>query len=72
MHQMTLCVETASRRPFLRHEKDQTFFFEFSEVSPGEIVNEAELRIYKERSRKWTHAIFTIEVFRIRQGQDPE
>ena len=69
---MCVCVETASRIPFLRHERDQTFFFEFSEVSPGEMVNGAELRLYKEKSRKWTRATFTVEVFHIRQGQDPE
>lgn len=65
-------VNHASRVPFLRHEKDQTFFFEFGEVSPGELVTGAELRLYKERSRKWTHSLFTVEVFCIRQGQDPE
>ncbi|KAK7091274.1 bone morphogenetic protein 7-like isoform X2 [Littorina saxatilis] len=65
-------VNHASRISFLRHERDQTFFFDFSEVSPGEQVNGAELRVYKEQSRKWTHATFKVEVFRIGQGQDPE
>ncbi|KAK7475615.1 hypothetical protein BaRGS_00033108 [Batillaria attramentaria] len=65
-------VNHASRVSFLRHERDQTFFFEFGEVSPGELVTGAELRLYKEKSRKWTHARFTVEVFCIRQGQDAE
>lgn len=65
-------VNHASRISFLRHEKDQTFFFEFSEVSPGEMVTGAELRLYKEKSRKWPHAQFTVDVLCVRQGQDPE
>lgn len=63
---------TVSRVPFLRHEREQTFFFDFSEVSPGETIKEAELRLYKEQSEKWLDAVFTIETFIVRQGQDPE
>lgn len=62
----------ATRIPYLRHEHDQSFFFDFGEVSPGEMVNGAELRIYKQSSEKWAKSEFSVEVFRIRQGQDPE
>ena len=55
-----------------RHERDQTLFFEFSEVSQGEIVNWAELRLYKEKSSKWTKADFDIEVRLIEPSNDPE
>ncbi|XP_076456461.1 bone morphogenetic protein 7-like isoform X2 [Babylonia areolata] len=65
-------VNHAARVPHLRHARDQTFFFEFSEVSPGELVNGAELRLYKGRSRKWTHSAFTVALYRMQQGQDPE
>ncbi|XP_025092304.1 bone morphogenetic protein 7-like isoform X2 [Pomacea canaliculata] len=67
-----LCRRSATRIPYLRHEHDQSFFFDFGEVSPGEMVNGAELRIYKQSSEKWAKSEFSVEVFRIRQGQDPE
>lgn len=65
-------VNHASKVQFMHHDKEQMFFFEFSEVSPGEMVNGAELRLYKEKSRKWADAEFTIEAYRFIQGQDPE
>lgn len=65
-------VNHASKVHFMRYDKEQMLFFEFSEVSPGELVNGAQLRLYKEKSRKWAHAEFIIEAFRFLQGQDPE
>ncbi|KAL8591494.1 hypothetical protein ACOMHN_000509 [Nucella lapillus] len=68
----SLCRRSASRISHLRHSREQTFFFDFSEVSPGELVNGAELRLFKNRSRKWTHSQFTVAVYRMHRGQDPE
>ncbi|GFR94093.1 bone morphogenetic protein 7 [Elysia marginata] len=41
-------VNYARKVPHLRHKRDRTFYFDFSEVSVTEQVMGAELRIYKE------------------------
>ncbi|XP_012938722.2 bone morphogenetic protein 5 [Aplysia californica] len=65
-------VNHARKMAHLRHERDRTFFFDFSEVSVGEQVKGAELRIYKEASSKFASSSFTISLYRIKQGQDWE
>jgi len=65
-------VNHARKKPHLRHERDRTFFFDFSEVSVGEEVKGAELRIYKEAADKLSSSDFTISLYRIKQGQDLE
>lgn len=63
----------AKKVPHLRHEKDRTFFFDFSDVTAKETVVGAELRLYKEKSKKWKkNHEFQIQVFMLRQGKDPE
>ncbi|KAK3577613.1 hypothetical protein CHS0354_028600, partial [Potamilus streckersoni] len=65
-------VNHARKLPFLRHERDRMFYFDFSDVSPGEIVTNAELRLYKEPPAKRKQSQYLIEIFRIRRGNDPE
>lgn len=63
----------AKKVPHLRHEKDRTFFFDFSDVTAKETVVGAELRLYKEKSKKWKkNHEFQIQVYMLRQGKDPE
>lgn len=38
---------------YLRYEKDRMFFFDFSDVTVKEIVVGVELRLYKEKFKKW-------------------
>ncbi|GFO38452.1 bone morphogenetic protein 7 [Plakobranchus ocellatus] len=67
-------VNYARKKPFLRHEKDRTFYFDFSEVSVSEQVKGAELRIYKERTtgRELKGQDFTIQLYAFKQGKDWE
>ncbi|XP_061178193.1 bone morphogenetic protein 7-like [Saccostrea echinata] len=66
-------VNKARRVPHLRHEKDRTFFFDFSDVTAKETVVGAELRLYKEKAKKWKkNHDFQIQIYMIRQGKDPE
>ncbi|XP_041360873.1 bone morphogenetic protein 7-like isoform X2 [Gigantopelta aegis] len=67
-----LCRRSVGKVPYLRHERDRTFFFDFSEVSTGETVSGAELRIYKDRSKRFAGENLRIEIFRVKQGRDPE
>ncbi|KAL3887916.1 hypothetical protein ACJMK2_000301 [Sinanodonta woodiana] len=65
-------VNHANKLHFLRHEKDRMFYFDFSDVSPGESVTNAELKLYKEPPKKRKKSTYLIEIFRIRRGNDPE
>ncbi|XP_071114428.1 bone morphogenetic protein 7-like isoform X2 [Haliotis cracherodii] len=67
-------VNHANKRSHLRHERDRTFYFDFSEVAIGEQVSGSELRLYKERAHRGNnrHQDFHIELFRMKQGRDPE
>ncbi|KAK3088611.1 hypothetical protein FSP39_021263 [Pinctada imbricata] len=61
-----------NRVAHLRHERDRTFYFDFSKVTSKESVLGSELRLYKEAAKKWKNNLFTVEVHLIKQGQDPE
>ncbi|XP_050406336.1 bone morphogenetic protein 7 isoform X2 [Patella vulgata] len=63
-------INHAGKVPYLRHERDRIFFFDFSEVSPEEGVSGAELRLYRETSKK--NGRLEIELFMIQQGNDLE
>ncbi|XP_052086249.1 bone morphogenetic protein 7-like [Mytilus californianus] len=65
-------VNRAKKVPHLRHEKDRTFFFDFSEVTVEEKVVKAELRIFKDKAKKWKSNDFQIQIYLIKQGPDPE
>lgn len=65
-------VNHAKKIPHLRHEKDRTFFFDFSEITLEESVVKAELRLYKDKAKKWKRNDFQIEIYIIKQGPDPE
>ena len=62
----------AKKVPHLRHEKDRTFFFDFSEITVEESVVKAELRLFKEKAKKWKSKDFQIQIYMIKQGPDPE
>lgn len=64
-------INYADKIPHLRHDKDATFYFDTSDVSPSELVMGAEFRLFKE-GRKPKDSSVLIELFRIMQGQDPE
>ncbi|XP_046578572.1 bone morphogenetic protein 7-like isoform X1 [Haliotis rubra] len=70
----SLCRRSANKFSHLRHERDRTFYFDFSEVAVGEHVSGSELRLYKERAHRshFRHQDFHIELFRMKQGRDPE
>nr|AFP57673.1 BMP7 [Tegillarca granosa] len=66
-------VNRARKVPHLRHERDRTFYFDFNgEVTAGDNVVTAELRLYKQKARKWKNHDFQIQISMIRQGMDPE
>nr|QKV26402.1 BMP5-8 [Lottia goshimai] len=65
-------VNHAGKVSYLRHEKDKTFYFDFSEVSPEEGVTGAELRLHKDTVTNDGVGQITIEVFMIQQGADIE
>jgi len=62
---------SANKIPHLRHDKDITFYFDTSDVSPSELVMGAEFRLFKEAKRN-RGAGCRIELYRIAQGQDSE
>lgn len=64
-------INYANKVPHLRHDKDATFFFDTSDVSTSELVMGAEFRIYKEAKKSKDYDC-RIELFRIKQGTDPE
>lgn len=64
-------INHADKIPHLRHDKDATFYFDTSDVSPSELVMGAEFRLYKE-GKKARDSSCLIEIFRITQGTDPE
>ncbi|KAK6187055.1 hypothetical protein SNE40_006303 [Patella caerulea] len=63
-------INHAGKVPYLRHERDRIFYFDFSEVSPEEGVSGAELRLYRETSKK--NGRLQVELFMIQQGRDLE
>lgn len=65
-------VNHASKVAHLRHDKDSTFYFDTSDVSPKEEVIAAEFRLYKEWQKRSRGSDCLIEIFRIAQGQDLE
>lgn len=70
-------VNYAKKVPHLRHKRDQTFYFDFSEVSVTEQVMGAELRIYKEvtSGSKFRGKKFRVQLYAFKQGdnsKDPD
>ncbi|XP_033726914.1 bone morphogenetic protein 7-like [Pecten maximus] len=65
-------VNHAKKIKYLRRQKDRTFYFDFREVTQKESVVRAELRLYKERAGKWKKHNFQVQIYMIRQGNDPE
>lgn len=58
--------------PHLLRKRDRTFYFNFSEVTIEESVVRAELRLFKEKAKKWKNNDFQVEIYMIKQGPDPE
>jgi len=56
----------------LRRKRDKALYFDFSEVTSKESVLQSELRIYKQRAKKWKRHPFSVKIFMIRQGDNPE
>lgn len=65
-------VNHAKKIKFLRRQRDRTFYFNFSEVTPKESVARAELRLFKERAGKWKKHKFQVQIYVIMQGNNPE
>ncbi|KAL3887915.1 hypothetical protein ACJMK2_000300 [Sinanodonta woodiana] len=65
-------VNHANKLHFLWHKKGRMFYFDFSDVPPGESVTNAELKLYKEPPKKRKKSTYLIEIFRIRRGNDSE
>ncbi|KAL3887913.1 hypothetical protein ACJMK2_000298 [Sinanodonta woodiana] len=65
-------VNHAKKLHYLPHEKDRMFYFDFSDVSPGESVTNAELKLYKEPPKRRNKSIYLIEIFRIKRRNDSE
>lgn len=70
-------VNHAGGKRHLRHSKDRRFWFDVSDVSVGEVLLGAELRIYKDAIDRTQHRLanmadfYTISAFEIVQGKEP-
>ncbi|BFZ21204.1 hypothetical protein BsWGS_24243 [Bradybaena similaris] len=60
-------INNAQKASTLRREQDMTFYFE---VPPGEQINVAELRIFKEISPVFNQGRFVINLYAIKPGRD--
>ncbi|XP_013385477.1 bone morphogenetic protein 7 isoform X2 [Lingula anatina] len=70
---MSFVNHAETQRPIIRHERDRRFYFDFSEVPLEETITGAELRLYKTPVEgALPNTSFTIQVYRVEQGQDPE
>ncbi|CAL1534415.1 unnamed protein product [Lymnaea stagnalis] len=65
-------VNNVRKLQHVRHERDRMFYFDFSEVSVGETLRGAELRLFKEVSTEFKSGTFTISLYAIKQGPDWE
>ncbi|OWF38828.1 bone morphogenetic protein 7-like [Mizuhopecten yessoensis] len=65
-------VNHAKKIKHLRRQRDRTFYFDFSEITPKETVARAELRLYKEKAGKWKKHKFQVQIYMIQQGDNPE
>ncbi|XP_059171067.1 bone morphogenetic protein 7-like isoform X2 [Physella acuta] len=56
----------------IRHKKDSTFYFDFTEVSIREHLKGAELRLYKEVSPAFSSGTFSLNLYFIKDAADME
>ncbi|KAH9513721.1 Bone morphogenetic protein 7 [Bulinus truncatus] len=60
------------KKAHIRHEKDRAFYFDFSEVSAGEQLKGAELRLYKDVAPEFEYGRFNVSIYAIKPGADWE